>query len=589
MEISITCEKCGNEILVDLDDLKKTSHCPHCNTPLVEEKNEGDISAGRFPKEFRVVGATLVGYEGTEQVVDIPEGIKELHGRGYVGIFAPDTKTIRIPDSVCRIEGNPFYGCGRLKYNEYDNALYLGNERHPYLVLVKAKSQSVTSCVIHEQTKIICEEAFRQCDKLKEIEFPQGLLQIGKQAFEYCRLGTIEIPASVREIGKSAIDCKEATVHSAVKLESSSSVKTKYNEYENGCYLGDEENPYRILVRVAPKYDRNHKSVKVKFLRSHERTEILAGGFYGDEHLETLELTDGIKEIGSMAFYGNERLKTVRLPAKLETIGTYAFSHCENLKELLLPDTVRSIGDGAFQYCAKLKRLDVPKGATLGHYLFNYCIRLREASLPCGTNGVGDLFWNCKNLRKLKLFGKGILKSGFVFGVEFAPKKLETVELDDGFTEIAPNAFWGCKSLKNIRLPDSVKVIGSDAFRDCVSLKLVDLPSGVERIESGAFYGCKRLSRCSLGNRLRVLYLNAFEGCRSLHSVRFPKTLRYISPSIMCSTKLRKVYFDEPNGWYRRWGNEDEPIDAESLQEPRKAARVLRRLFVDCFVRKDGE
>ena len=64
-------------------------------------------------------------------------------------------KSITIPNSVVSVGYAAFSGCDNLQYNEYDNGLYLGSAENPYLVLVKSKSTDVTSCEIHNDTKII--------------------------------------------------------------------------------------------------------------------------------------------------------------------------------------------------------------------------------------------------------------------------------------------------------------------------------------------------------------------------------------------------------------------------------------------------
>ena len=86
-----------------------------------------------------------------------------------------------------------FYGCS-LEYNEYDNALYLGNSNNPYLVLVKAKETSILSCKINNTTKIICNNAFVDCSGLTSITIPDSVTSIDETAFQYCnRLANIYI------------------------------------------------------------------------------------------------------------------------------------------------------------------------------------------------------------------------------------------------------------------------------------------------------------------------------------------------------------------------------------------------------------
>ena len=51
--------------------------------------------------------------------------------------------------------------CSSLVYNEYNNALYLGNPSNRYLALIEAKEESISTCRIHSDTKVIAGEAFR--------------------------------------------------------------------------------------------------------------------------------------------------------------------------------------------------------------------------------------------------------------------------------------------------------------------------------------------------------------------------------------------------------------------------------------------
>ena len=105
---------------------------------------------------------------------------------------------IVLPNSIISIGADAFYGCGNFKYNEYDNAYYIGNNSNPYLVLIKAKNQSIASCKIHPNTKIIYYDAFHRCSNLTSIVIPDGVTNIGFGAFQVCgSLTSIVIPDSV--------------------------------------------------------------------------------------------------------------------------------------------------------------------------------------------------------------------------------------------------------------------------------------------------------------------------------------------------------------------------------------------------------
>ena len=117
---------------------------------------------------------------------------------------------IRFLNSVTYIESYVFEDCTSLRYNEYDNAYYLGNESNPYLLLVKAKDTSITSCTINENTKLINNYAFKNCTSLTNIVIPNKVTTIGSFAFEGCSsLKSIVIPNSVTCIEMCAFEnCK---------------------------------------------------------------------------------------------------------------------------------------------------------------------------------------------------------------------------------------------------------------------------------------------------------------------------------------------------------------------------------------------
>ena len=116
--------------------------------------------------------------------ITIPNGVTSIGGDSFRGCSS--LKNITVPDSVASIGNSAFADCTSLKYNEYDNAYYIGNEKNPYVVLVKAKDTSVKSCIIHENTKIILNYAFQNCRWLTSITIPNSVSVIDDLAFDGC-------------------------------------------------------------------------------------------------------------------------------------------------------------------------------------------------------------------------------------------------------------------------------------------------------------------------------------------------------------------------------------------------------------------
>lgn len=147
--------------------------------------------------------------------VTIPNTVTSIGD--YAFCFCTSLTNINIPDSVESIGYQALYGCSSLKYNTYDNALYIGNSNNPYLVLMKAKNGSITSCEINDTTKFLYNknftsigwqggvQAFAYCSQLTEIIIPDSVKSIGPIAFYGCTsLKSVKIGNSVTSIGDTA-------------------------------------------------------------------------------------------------------------------------------------------------------------------------------------------------------------------------------------------------------------------------------------------------------------------------------------------------------------------------------------------------
>ena len=142
-------------------------------------------------------------FEGCSSLTSIviPIGVTSIGSEAFSGCSS--LTSISISNSVENIYDGTFKGCNELKYNEYDNGYYLGNDTNPYLVLVKAKSSNITSCEINKNCKFIMASAFSNCSNLTSITIPDSVTSIGNCAFKGCSsLTSITIPNSVTRLGR---------------------------------------------------------------------------------------------------------------------------------------------------------------------------------------------------------------------------------------------------------------------------------------------------------------------------------------------------------------------------------------------------
>lgn len=139
--------------------------------------------------------------------ITIPDSVTHIGSFAFYGCSS--LTSLIMPDSVTYIGEFAFEDCYELRFNEYNNALYLGNGSNPYVVLVKAQNENITNLTVNENTKIIYTCAFAYCEKLTEITIPDGVTSICAGAFQNCRrMTTITIPDSVISIGIYAFgDC----------------------------------------------------------------------------------------------------------------------------------------------------------------------------------------------------------------------------------------------------------------------------------------------------------------------------------------------------------------------------------------------
>ena len=307
------------------------------------------------------IGGDAFRYCTSLSSIVIPDGVTSIGSSAFDNCTS--LTSIAIPNSVTSIGNWAFGDCESLKFNEYSNGYYLGNNSNPYHVFIKVKNSSITSCNIHPSTKIIAYNAFNNCSSLTSVVIPDGVTEIGDYAFYKTSLTSIKIPDGVTRIGTYAF--RYCTSLTAVYI-------TDIAAWCGISFDADESNPLHYANKL----------------------------YLNGELVTDLVIPNGVTEIGSYTFSGCTSLTSIKIPDSVTRIGTDAFRYCTSLTSITIGKGVTSIGDWAFSGCTSLTSITIGKGVTsIGGSAFSGCTSLSSIVIPNSvTSIIRDAFYNCTSL-----------------------------------------------------------------------------------------------------------------------------------------------------------------------------------------------
>ena len=182
--------------------------------------------------------------------------------------------------------------------------------------------------------KSISDSCFTNCSKLTSITLPNSVKSIGRAAFAYSGLTTLDA-SQVTSVGD------EAFASSAIRSIQLPLVTT----IPPGAFRGSSISNIQI-PNVTMICKRAFEETTIQTISLPRVTEIADSAFMNS----ALTVLDGpnLVTIGQRAFYDSQALTTINIP-KVETIGAEAFCNCSGLTGFNWGSNVlRTIGDRAF-------------------------------------------------------------------------------------------------------------------------------------------------------------------------------------------------------------------------------------------------
>ncbi len=269
------------------------------------------------------------------QSVDISNGVEIIGEGAFYNCVA--LESITVPKSVTSIGKSFFEGAVALTSLEVDkeNTVYHSADN---CIIETAAKTLIAGC----KTSIIPSDgsvtsigpcAFQYCE-LTDVVIPEGITSIGEKAFANVRYTKMSLPNSLTSIGKSGLSFEDGA---------------EYNEYGDAYYLGNEANPYVVLMLA--KND-------ITVCDIHEQTKIInAHAFDSKQGLKSIKIPDGVVAIGEGAFSFCKSVTSIVVGNRVTAIGDSAFSCCYSVEKVTIGKNVKSIGKNAFFECSDMKTI----------------------------------------------------------------------------------------------------------------------------------------------------------------------------------------------------------------------------------------
>ena len=391
-------------------------------------------------------------------------------------------------------------------------SLYTGNIVIPTTVVYGTRTYTVTS---------IGESAFANCTGLTSIVIPNGITNIGQNAFNGSGLTSVIIPESVTSLSTGATfqNCSGLTT---VEWNPRNCTIESYNGT-------DYYQPFNNLTSITSFTFGNHVDT------------IPANLCAGIKGSFSITIPSNVKKVGDRAFSNATGLTSLVISNGVEILGESAFNGCNSLTTITMPESVKSLGlGGTFQHCTGLTSVQwnainctiIPSGVgeegkltfytpfhdatNITSFTFGDNVQvipsllcfelpgLTSVSIPESVTSIeyGATFQYCTGLKS----------------VQWYPIECEIYQdglSADGTPRYYP-PFLSLSSITNFTLGNNVETIPICLCDGLSGLSSITIPNSVKIIKDWAFVKCNKLQSITIPKRVTTIGYRAFNSCTSL-------------------------------------------------------------------------
>lgn len=454
------------------------------------------------PNLIRIGVSSFAGCNNLNNIV-LPKGLQIIDEMAFLGCSS--LKFIKFNEQLKTIGDYAFSDSGIENY-ELSNGIekfgsyifsstpitsFSFNNNYDFIPEGFISNTKIYNLVLPSQIKSIGNNAFSNCYELENITLNQGLESIGDNAFESTKIELLDIPNSVKRIGKNFIS---KTNISNIELRDFEDVaNSPFDDhslidackvYNGEYYLGNKLNPYLYHVDSTYLIENGYIKDSNKYINIHQDTKYISLpkeiygkcvlGFNVDSNNKYYSSKDGAlynKDFTELLWAPKNGISgSLSIEDSVEVIKNHSLKWCE-VDFLNLPKNLEVIEDFAFEMTKVNENINLENNS---HF------KVIDGSLFSLDNKVVYKFLNKTSI---SLLDNAEIIKPYAFSFVDKEKLILTY-----VKEIEDYGFW-CSNIIYLDFPNCKK-IGNNAFMGMKELKTIKIESAIEIGESPFAY-CK--------------------------------------------------------------------------------------------------